>query len=93
MPDYWGMFLAKGIAVSVLGLAAIIAPPIAGLLATVVFGWLFSRRGDLGLVTTLRAREAPGFWMVAALGVGSGDRRWFYYGKSVSRCRYFKLMC
>jgi uncharacterized membrane protein HdeD (DUF308 family) len=61
MHDYWGLFLAEGIVVSVLGFAAIIVPPIAGLFATVVFGWLFLIAGIMGLVTTLRAREAPGF--------------------------------
>ena len=40
MHDHWGLFLAEGIAVIILGLAAIIVPPIAGLFATVVLGWL-----------------------------------------------------
>jgi uncharacterized membrane protein HdeD (DUF308 family) len=46
---------------SVLGLAAIIVPPIAGLLATVFLGWLFLIAGIVGLVATLTARQAPGF--------------------------------
>jgi uncharacterized membrane protein HdeD (DUF308 family) len=61
MRDYWRLYLAEGIAVSVLGLAAIIVPSIAGLFATVVFGWLLFIAGIVGLVATLRAREAPGF--------------------------------
>jgi uncharacterized membrane protein HdeD (DUF308 family) len=61
MHDYWGLFLAEGIALSILGLAAIIVPPIAGLFATIVLGWLFLIAGIVGLVTTLRARRAPGF--------------------------------
>lgn len=61
MRSYWGLFLAEGIVVSILGLAAIIVPPIAGLFATVIFGWLFLITGIVGLVATLRAREAPGF--------------------------------
>jgi uncharacterized membrane protein HdeD (DUF308 family) len=61
MHDYWGLFLAEGIALSVLGLAAIIVPPIAGLLATVFLGWLFLIAGIVGLVATLTARQAPGF--------------------------------
>lgn len=61
MRDYWGLFLAEGIAISILGLAAIIVPPVAGLFATVVFGWLFLIAGIVSLVTTLRTREAPGF--------------------------------
>jgi uncharacterized membrane protein HdeD (DUF308 family) len=61
MRDYWGLFLTEGIAVSILGLAAIIVPPIAGLFATVVLGWLLLIAGVVGLVATLRAQEAPGF--------------------------------
>jgi uncharacterized membrane protein HdeD (DUF308 family) len=61
MRDYWGLFLAEGVAVSILGLAAIVVPPVAGLFATVVFGWLFLIAGSVGLVATLRTREAPGF--------------------------------
>ena len=61
MHDYWGLFLAEGIALSVLGLAAIIVPPIAGLLATVFLGWLFVIAGIVGLIATLTARQAPGF--------------------------------
>ena len=61
MQEHWGLFLAEGIALSVLGLAAIIVPPLAGLFATVVLGWLFLIAGIVGLFATLRAREAPGF--------------------------------
>jgi uncharacterized membrane protein HdeD (DUF308 family) len=59
--DYWGLFLAEGIVLSVLGLAAMIVPSIAGLVATVFLGWLFLVAGIAGLVATLRARQAPGF--------------------------------
>lgn len=61
MRDYWGLFLAEGIALSILGLAAIIVPLIAGLFATVFLGWLFLIAGIVGLVVTLRTRQAPGF--------------------------------
>ena len=61
MRGYWGLFLAEGIVVIILGLAAIIIPPIAGLFATVVFGLLFLIAGVVGLIATLTAREAPGF--------------------------------
>jgi hypothetical protein len=46
---------------SILGLAAIIVPLIAGLFATVFLGWLFLIAGIVGLVATLSARQAPGF--------------------------------
>ncbi|HUZ73066.1 MAG TPA: HdeD family acid-resistance protein [Stellaceae bacterium] len=61
MHDHWRLFLAEGIVLIVLGLAAIIVPPIAGLVVTVFLGWLFLMAGIVGLVTTLRAQQAPGF--------------------------------
>ena len=59
--DHWGVFLAEGIILILLGLAAIVVPPIAGLAATVFLGWLFLMAGVLGLLATFRARHAPGF--------------------------------
>jgi uncharacterized membrane protein HdeD (DUF308 family) len=61
MHDHWGLFLAEGIALSIVGLAAIIVPLIAGLFTTIFLGWLFLIAGIVGLVATLRARQAPGF--------------------------------
>jgi len=61
MRDYWRLFLGEGIALSILGLAAIIVPLIAGLFATVFLGWLFLIAGIVSLVATLRARQDPGF--------------------------------
>ncbi|QXX74998.1 HdeD family acid-resistance protein [Methylovirgula sp. HY1] len=59
--DHWGVFLAEGIILILLGLAAIVVPLIAGLAATVFLGWLFLIAGVLGLVATFRAKHAPGF--------------------------------
>lgn len=75
MHEHWGLFLAEGIILSVLGLAAMILPVVAGLVATIFLGWLFVIAGVVGLVATLRARNAPGFgWAllsaVAALVAG-----------------------
>ena len=61
MRDHWRLFLVEGIAVSILGLAAIIVPPIAGLFATVILGWLLLVAGAVGLFASFRTREAPGF--------------------------------
>jgi uncharacterized membrane protein HdeD (DUF308 family) len=61
MYQYGGLFLAEGVVLSVLGLAAIIVPIVAGLFATVLLGWLFLVAGVAGLTATLRARQAPGF--------------------------------
>lgn len=61
MHDHWGLFLAEGIILCLLGLAAILVPPLAGLAATIFLGWLFLIAGIVGLLATLRARSAPGF--------------------------------
>lgn len=61
MQAHWGLFLAEGIALSLLGLAAIILPALGGLVATVFLGWLFFIAGIVGLAATIRARQAPGF--------------------------------
>ena len=67
MHNHWGMFLAEGIILCVLGLAAIVVPPIAGLATTVFLGWLFLVAGLVGLFFSLQARSAPGFgWAVAS---------------------------
>lgn len=59
---HWGIFLAEGIILVILGLAAIAIPPLAGLAATIILGWVFVIGGIVGLVSTFRARQAPGFW-------------------------------
>jgi uncharacterized membrane protein HdeD (DUF308 family) len=61
MHEHWGLFLAEGIILCVLGLGAIVVPPIAGLATTVVLGWLLLMAGFLGLFCTFGARSAPGF--------------------------------
>ncbi len=59
--DHWGLFLAEGILLSLLGLGAVTLPLLAGIAATVFLGWLFLVAGGIGLVATVRARRAPGF--------------------------------
>jgi uncharacterized membrane protein HdeD (DUF308 family) len=60
--DHWGLFLGEGIVLVLLGLAAIAIPLFAGLATTIFLGWLFLIAGVVGLVATIRARHAPGFW-------------------------------
>jgi uncharacterized membrane protein HdeD (DUF308 family) len=55
------MFLIEGIVLIVLGVAAIVVPPLAGLATTIFLGWLFLIGGVVGLVATFGARQAPGF--------------------------------
>jgi len=59
--DHWRMFLIEGIVLVVLGFAAIVVPPLAGLATTLFLGWLFVVGGFVGLVSTFAARRAPGF--------------------------------
>jgi uncharacterized membrane protein HdeD (DUF308 family) len=72
---HWLLFLCEGIALLILGLLAVIAPAIASVAATVFFGWILLLSGVIGLLTTFRARQAPGFtWSLlsALLGVIAG---------------------
>src|SRR5271170_7634643 len=59
--DHWRLFLIEGIVLIVLGMAAIVIPPLAGLATTIILGWLFLIGGAVGLFATFGAREAPGF--------------------------------
>jgi uncharacterized membrane protein HdeD (DUF308 family) len=67
--QHWGLFLAEGIILVILGAIAIIEPPFATLAFTIVIGWLFLASGIMGLITTFWARGAPGFWwsLISAL--------------------------
>jgi uncharacterized membrane protein HdeD (DUF308 family) len=59
--DHWRLFLAEGVVLVLLGLAAIVIPPLAGLATTIILGWLFLIGGAVGLVSTFGAHQAPGF--------------------------------
>ncbi len=59
---HWGLFLAEGIILVILGVVAIAVPLIATLAFTIIIGWVFLVAGVVGLVTTFWARGAPGFW-------------------------------
>src|SRR6266404_7469330 len=73
--EHWRLFLIDGIILVILGLAAIIVPPIATLAVELLFGWLFLISGIAGLITTFLMRQAPGFWwslVSAILGIAAG---------------------
>jgi uncharacterized membrane protein HdeD (DUF308 family) len=73
--EHWGLFLIEGIVLVILGLLAIIIPPIATIAVTIFLGWLFLISGIVGLVTTFWARHAPGFWwslLSAVLAIAAG---------------------
>lgn len=60
--EHWVMFLIEGIILVILGIIAIVLPPIATIAFTIIIGWIFLVSGVLGLITTFWARQAPGFW-------------------------------
>jgi uncharacterized membrane protein HdeD (DUF308 family) len=60
--EHWKAFLIEGILLVVLGLAAMILPPLASLAVTIFLGWMFLISGIAGLALTIWAREMPGFW-------------------------------
>src|SRR5262249_51585014 len=73
--EHWVLFLIEGIVLVVLGLLAIIIPPLATIAVTIFLGWLFLISGIVGLVTTFWARHVPGFWwslLSATLVIAAG---------------------
>lgn len=73
--EHWKAFLVEGILLVILGLVAIIVPPLASLAVTIFLGWLFLISGIAGLVLTFWARQMPGFWwslVSAALAITAG---------------------
>ncbi|MCK1395985.1 HdeD family acid-resistance protein [Bradyrhizobium sp. 1] len=72
---HWKAFLFEGILLAVLGIAALIVPPLASLAIAIVLGWMFLISGIGGLIVTYWARSTPGFWwslISAALAVLAG---------------------
>jgi uncharacterized membrane protein HdeD (DUF308 family) len=73
--EHWVLYLVEGIVLVVLGLLAIVIPPIATLAVEILFGWLFLISGVMGLITTFYMRQAPGFWwslVSAILAIAAG---------------------
>ncbi len=73
--EHWGLFLGEGIILVVLGLAAIVLPPLATLAVEILIGWLLLVSGVVGLISTYRMRHAPGFWwsvLSAVVGIAAG---------------------
>ena len=72
---HWKAFLFEGILLAILGIAAMIVPPLASLAITIFLGWMFLISGIGGLIITYWARNMPGFWwslISAALAVLAG---------------------
>jgi len=56
------LFLVEGALLILFGAAALLLPPLAGLVTVILLGWLLIGTGLIGLVTTWLGRHAPGFW-------------------------------
>lgn len=70
-----GLFLFEGILLSGLGVLAVLVPAVASVAATIFFGWLLLVSGIVGLFTTFRGRQVPGFrWSLlsAIIGIVAG---------------------
>jgi uncharacterized membrane protein HdeD (DUF308 family) len=74
LQKHWALFLIEGIILMILGLAAVIIPPLATLAAELLFGWLFLVSGVVGLITTLWMRPAGLWWSLlsAIIGIAAG---------------------
>jgi uncharacterized membrane protein HdeD (DUF308 family) len=73
--DHWVLYMVEGVILVLLGLLAILLPPIATLAVEVLVGSLFLISGIVGLFTTFMLRHAPGFWwslFSAVLAIGAG---------------------
>ena len=73
--EHWKAILIEGILLVILGLAAMIVPPLASLAVTIFLGWMFLISGLAGLALTFWARQMPGFWwslISALLAIGAG---------------------
>jgi uncharacterized membrane protein HdeD (DUF308 family) len=69
--QHWKFFLIEGIVLLVLGIAAIIVPPLATVAVEIFLGWIVLLSGIVGLAMTVRARGAPGFgWSLLSAIVG-----------------------
>ena len=66
---HWKAFLFEGIVLALLGLAAMIVPPLASLAVAIFLGWMFLISGIAGLFATWSARI---FWPKASSPVRAG---------------------
>lgn len=72
---YWGLFLAQGVIMLILGVVAVIWPQISTIAADIYIGWVFFLSGMAGLVAMFWATSIPAFlWslLTAALSLFVG---------------------
>jgi uncharacterized membrane protein HdeD (DUF308 family) len=73
--EHWQLYVGEGVVLVILGLAAAAIPAFATLAIEILVGWIFLISGVVGLITTWRMRQAPGFWWAlvsAILGIAAG---------------------
>ncbi len=72
---HWRAFLIEGIVLLILGLFAIVIPNVATLAVEIFIGWVLLLSGVVGLISTFRMRNAPGFgWSLlsAVIAIAAG---------------------
>lgn len=72
---HWKAFLIEGIIFVIVGLGAIILPPLASVAITIFLGWMFVVTGVVGVILSIWARQMPGLWwslVSAALAIATG---------------------
>ncbi len=72
MHEHWRLYLGEGAGLLILGLIAVVVPPLTSLTMlaeTFLFGWLFMVSGVIGLFTTFWMRGVPGFWWSLASAI------------------------
>ena len=73
--EHWVLFLIEGIVLTLLGVLAILVPTITTIAIATLIGWLMLISGVVGLITTVMARNVPGFWwslLSAVIGIATG---------------------
>lgn len=76
LTEHWQTFLIEGLVLLLLGIGAILLPPLATIAVALLIGWLLLISGLLGLITSLRMRHSPGFgWSLfsALAGIIAGS--------------------
>jgi uncharacterized membrane protein HdeD (DUF308 family) len=64
-----GWFIALGIVMVILGIAAIVEPLMATVAVARVFSWIFLFAGIIRIVYAVQSRRDPGFWLKLLIGI------------------------
>jgi uncharacterized membrane protein HdeD (DUF308 family) len=85
MERHWQIFFVEGVVLAVLGIAALILPPLATIAVAVLFGWILMLGGIFGLVTTIIGRHAPGVvwsFLSSTIAIVAGGLLFFWPANS-----------